>query len=34
LTFNEHSDFCKPGAHVQTMDLDVIQYPGLRHALK
>jgi hypothetical protein len=31
---NEHSDFCKPGTHVHTMDLDVIQHPGLRQALK
>jgi hypothetical protein len=34
LTVNEHSDFCKPGTHVHTMDLDVIQHPGLRQALK
>jgi hypothetical protein len=30
LTVNEHSGFCKRGTHVRTMDLDVIQYPGLR----
>jgi hypothetical protein len=34
LTVNEHSDFCKPGAHVRTMDLDVVQHPGLCQALK
>jgi hypothetical protein len=34
LIVNEYSDFCKPGTHVCTMDLDVIQHLGLRQALK
>ena len=31
---NEHFDFCKPGVHVHTKALDVIQRHGLRQALK
>ena len=33
LLLNEHFDFA-PGAHVCTMDLDVVQHPRLRQALK
>jgi hypothetical protein len=34
LTINEHSQFCKPSCHVRTMNLDIIQHPGLCAALK
>jgi hypothetical protein len=34
LTKNEHSSFGKPSCHVRSMDLDLIQHPGLRVALK
>jgi hypothetical protein len=33
LTLSEESSFCKATLHVRTMDLHIIQHPGLRHAL-
>jgi hypothetical protein len=34
LTINEHSEFFKPSCHVRTMNLEIIQHPGLRATLK
>ena len=33
LTLNESSSFSKPGLHVRSMDMNIIQHPGLRCAL-
>jgi hypothetical protein len=33
FTLSEESSFCKATLHVRTMDLHIIQHPGLRHAL-
>ena len=34
LTINEESKYCKSSLHVRTMNVDIIQHPGLRQALK
>jgi hypothetical protein len=34
FTINEDSRFAKPSSHVRSMDLDIIQHPGLRDALR
>ena len=33
LTLNENSSFSKPLMHVRSMDINIIQHPGLRNAL-